>query len=160
MNKLNINTIDLNGGSGGGEVLELLGEGFSKDNTVADVIEANEEIIAKSLCDLNDRTRIKIETSIPSTGMVPDTVYNLGDITEDPDVTIQEPTELTKDHEYTLIFNIGATAPDTITFPEDVIFTDTPSWDTNSHYEINIKWDIVKELYYALVQSWEIEEEV
>ena len=68
-------------------------------------------------------------------------------------ITINAPTDLTVTNEYQGSFDTGATAP-TVTFPADVIWSDTPSVEANTHYEFNIRY--IGGKYYGLVQEWNI----
>ena len=68
-------------------------------------------------------------------------------------LTLNAPTDLTVTNEYQGSFDTGATAP-TVTFPADVIWSDTPSVEANTHYEFNIRYTGGK--YYGLVQEWNI----
>ena len=97
---------------------------------------------------------IPVAHSVPATGILPDTFYDLGVITADPSITIASATDLTKDHEWMIAFSIGATAPASVTFPTSVKFSSTPVFESNKHYECSMKWDTSKNLYYAMIQSW------
>lgn len=63
------------------------------------------------------------------------------------------PTDLTVTNEYQGSFNTGVTAP-TVTFPSNVIWAETPSVKTNTHYEFSIRY--VGGKYYGLIQAWNI----
>ena len=96
-----------------------------------------------------------VVNAIPSDGMLPNVMYALGEISADPNITIAPLFEVILDNEWKLTFDIGATAPASITFPASVIFPDTPSFEANKHYEVSIKWDVTDSCFYALVQSFD-----
>ena len=95
-----------------------------------------------------------VETPVSETTVAMDAnkVYDIT-IGESLTITINAPTDLTVTNEYQGSFDTGATAP-TVTFPADVIWSDTPSVEANTHYEFNIRY--IGGKYYGLVQEWNI----
>lgn len=71
-------------------------------------------------------------------------------------ITLNAPTDLTIINEYQGSFDTGSIAP-TVTFPANVIWAETPSVVSNTHYEFNIRYTGGK--YYGLMQAWEINTE-
>lgn len=71
-------------------------------------------------------------------------------------LTLNAPTDLTVTNEYQGSFDTGATAQ-TVTFPANVIWAETPSVEANTHYEFNIRYTVGK--YYGLLQAWNINTE-
>lgn len=108
-----------------------------------------------SQIDAKKADKISVLSSIPSSGMLPDVMYALGEISADPNVTLAAAPSDGKDHEWMLTFATGATAPASVTFPDDVVFTDTPTFEASKHYEVSMKWDATDEVYYGLIQSWD-----
>ena len=93
-------------------------------------------------------------SAIPSSGMLANVFYNLGEITTDPNVTLAASANPQADDEWMLAFSIGATAPASITFPSNVKFSSTPSFGTNKCYEISIKWYSADNVYRGIIQNW------
>ena len=95
-----------------------------------------------------------VETPASETTVAMDAnkVYDIT-IGESLTITINAPTDLTVTNEYQGSFDTGATAP-TVTFPADVIWTETPSVKANTHYEFNIRY--IGGKYYGLAQAWSI----
>lgn len=107
-----------------------------------------------------EKETVPIQTSIPTTGMLPDVFYDLGVVSADPNVIIAAATDLSIDHEWMLAFDTGSTAPASVTFPASVVFPDTPTWEANKHYEISIKYNSGLSSYFGLIQSWNFEASV
>lgn len=95
-----------------------------------------------------------VETPASETTVAMDAnkVYDIT-IGESLTLTLNAPTDLTVTNEYQGSFDTGATAQ-TVTFPADVIWAETPSVEANTHYEFNIRY--IGGKYYGLVQEWNI----
>lgn len=98
-----------------------------------------------------------VETPASGTTVAMDAnkVYDIT-IGESLTITLNTPTDLTVTNEYQGSFDTGSTAP-TVTFPANVIWTETPSVEANKHYEFNIRY--IGGKYYGLVQAWNINTE-
>ena len=98
-----------------------------------------------------------VETPASETTLAMDAnkVYDIT-IGESLTLTLNAPTDLTVTNEYQGSFDTGATAP-TVTFPADVIWSETPSVEANTHYEFNIRYMGGK--YYGLIQAWNMNTE-
>lgn len=95
---------------------------------------------------------VETQTSETTVAMDANKVYDIT-IGESLTLTLNAPTDLTVTNEYQGSFDTGATAP-MVTFPSNVIWAETPSVETNTHYEFNIRYTGGK--YYGLVQAWNI----
>lgn len=127
-------------------------QGEKADTALQSVPSTYRTSSAQDTIDAGKQDKSPRATSIPSGGMVADTMYTLGTISADPNVTIQAKSD-DYDHEWMLSFSTGATAP-AVTFPTSVKFPSTPSFEANKHYEVSIKWDVTDLVYYGLIQSW------
>lgn len=79
-------------------------------------------------------------------------VYDIT-IGESLTLILNAPTDLMVTNEYQGSFDTGATTP-TVTFPSNVIWADTPSVKTNTHYEFSIRYSGGK--FYGIIQAWNI----
>ena len=77
-------------------------------------------------------------------------VYDIN-VGESLTLALNAPTDTAVTNEYQGSFDTGSTAP-TITWPANVIWSDTPSVNANQHYEFNIRYSGGK--YNGLIQSW------
>lgn len=68
-------------------------------------------------------------------------------------LTLNAPTDTSVCNEYQGSFDTGSTAP-SVTFPANVLWTETPVVDANQHIEFNIRYTGGK--YYGLAQTWNI----
>lgn len=77
-----------------------------------------------------------VATSIPSGGLLPGVVYELGELSGSVTLTLAAGTTGAAAHYY-LTFDTGATAP-TITWPAVSWLGDAPEIGANMHYEVSI----------------------
>lgn len=98
---------------------------------------------------------VETPTSETTVAMDANKVYDIT-IGESLTLTLNAPTDLTVTNEYQGSFDTGATAQ-TVTFPANVIWAETPSVEANTHYEFNIRYTGGK--YYGLLQAWNINTE-
>lgn len=122
------------------------------------VVESSKEVAmveVNKYTDLVKLPNIEVPVSGDTVTLEPNKVYNIA-IGESLTLVLAPQTDTTITNEYQGSFDTGSTAP-TVTFPADVIWTDTPSVVANTHYEFNIRYTGGK--YYGLVQAWEINTE-
>ena len=134
------------------------GDPFTYDDFTSEEIEGLKKPATDAANELNKYLDIVklpvVETPVSETTVAMDAnkVYDIT-IGESLTITLNAPTDLTVTNEYQGSFDTGATAP-TVTFPADVIWSDTPSVEANTHYEFNIRY--IGGKYYGLVQEWNI----
>lgn len=134
------------------------GDPFTYDDFTSEEIEGLKKPATDAANELNKYLDIVklpvVETPASETTVAMDAnkVYNIT-IGESLTLTLNTPTDLTVTNEYQGSFDTGATAP-TVTFPSNVIWADTPSVETNTHYEFSIRY--VGGKYYGLMQAWNI----
>lgn len=137
------------------------GDPFTYDDFTSEEIEGLKKPATDAANELNKYLDIVklpvVETPVSETTVAMDAnkVYDIT-IGESLTITLNAPTDLTVTNEYQGSFYTGATAP-TVTFPADVIWTETPSVEANTHYEFNIRY--IGGKYYGLVQPWKISTE-
>ena len=98
---------------------------------------------------------VEVAASGAAVAMDANKVYVIS-IGESLTVTLNAPTDYTIVNEWQGAFVTGGTAP-TVTFPADVVWSETPSVEVNCYYEFNIRY--VGGKYYGLIQSWKISSE-
>lgn len=81
-------------------------------------------------------------------------VYNIA-IGSELTLTLNEAKDLAVTNEWQGNFDTGAEAP-SVTWPQDVVWTDKPSVEANRHYEFSIR--LCKGRYYGILYGWNIEE--
>lgn len=134
------------------------GDPFTYDDFTSEEIEGLKKPATDAANELNKYLDIVklpvVETPISETTVAMDAnkVYDIT-IGESLTLTLNAPTDLTVTNEYQGSFDTGATAP-TVTFPSNVIWAETPSVKTNTHYEFSIRY--VGGKYYGLMQAWNI----
>lgn len=132
------------------------GDPFTYDDFTSEEIEGLKKPATDAANELNKYLDIVklpvVETPTSETTVTMDAnkVYDIT-IGESLTLTLNTPTDLTVTNEYQGSFDTGATAP-TVTFPSNVIWEDTPSVETNTHYEFNIRY--VSGKYYGLLYGW------
>ena len=95
------------------------------------------------LGDINDNIqalKVPLASTIPSGGMLPNVVYNLGTLSSNTTFTLAAPTDNTILNHYYWTFNTGSTVP-TITWPTGIIWAGdnlTPTIVANKHYEVSV----------------------
>lgn len=80
------------------------------------------------------------QSTIPSGGMLPNILYNLGTITGSRAMTLANPTDSTVTNHYFFTFDTGSTAP-TITWDSKITKWNggsAPTINANKHYEISV----------------------
>ena len=92
-----------------------------------------------------------IQSSQPQGGFLPNTFYDLGEITGTVTFALALPTDNTIPNAYHWTFDTGSTAP-TITWPAGIIWPDgfTPSVDASKHYEVLVRNGYASMLSYSL----------
>lgn len=134
------------------------GDPFTYDDFTSEEIEGLKKPATDAANELNkylDIVKLPIvetPTSETTVAMDANKVYDIT-IGESLTLTLNAPTDLTVTNEYQGSFDTGATAQ-TVTFPANVIWAETPSVEANTHYEFNIRYTGGK--YYGLVQAWNI----
>lgn len=134
------------------------GDPFTYDDFTSEEIEGLKKPATDAANELNKYLDIVklpvVETPASETTVAMDAnkVYDIT-IGESLTLTLNAPTDLTVTNEYQGSFNTGVTAP-TVTFPSNVIWAETPSVKTNTHYEFSIRY--VGGKYYGLIQAWNI----
>lgn len=134
------------------------GDPFTYDDFTSEEIESLKKPATDAANELNKYLDIVklpvVETPASETTLAMDAnkVYDIK-VGESLTLTINAPTDTTIINEYQGSFDTGSTAP-TVTFPADVIWSETPSVVANTHYEFNIRYTDGK--YYGLVQAWNI----
>ena len=134
------------------------GDQFTYDDFTSEEIEGLKKPATDAANELNKYLDIVklpvVETPASETTVAMDAnkVYDIT-IGESLTITLNAPIDLTVTNEYQGSFDTGATAP-TVTFPADVIWSETPSVEANTHYEFNIRY--IGGKYYGLVQEWNI----
>lgn len=134
------------------------GDPFTYDDFTSEEIEGLKKPATDAANELNKYLDIVklpvVETPASETTVAMDAnkVYDIT-IGESLTLTLNAPTDLTVTNEYQGSFDIGSTAP-TVTFPSNVIWAETPSVKTNTHYEFSIRY--VGGKYYGLMQAWNI----
>ena len=132
------------------------GDPFTYDDFTPEEIEGLKKPATDAANELNKYLDIVklpvVETPASETTLAMDAnnVYVMT-IGESITLTLNAPTDLTVTNEYQGSFDTGATAP-TVTFPANVIWSDTPIVEANTHYEFNIRY--IGGKYYGLVQAW------
>ena len=98
-----------------------------------------------------------VETPTSETALAMDAnkVYDIT-IGETLTLTLNAPTDTTVTNEYQGSFDTGDTAP-TVTFPSNVLWSETPTIEANIHYEFSIRY--VGGKYYGLISGWTISTE-
>lgn len=66
---------------------------------------------------------------------------------------IEAATDLTVENRWMVSFAVGAQVR-SISFPLNVVFPTTPTWEAGKHYEVSLRYVQSEDKYYALVQSW------
>lgn len=131
------------------------GDPFTYDDFTSEEIEGLKKPATDAANELNKYLDIVklpvVETPTSETTLAMDAnkVYDIT-IGEYLTLTLNTPTDLTVTNEYQGSFDTGDTAP-TVTFPSNVIWADTPSVKTNTHYEFSIRY--VGGKYYGLMQA-------
>jgi len=80
------------------------------------------------------------QSSIPSGGMKPNVLYNLGTITANTTMTLASPTDSSVPNHYYFTFNMGSTVR-TITWDSKItswLGGSAPAMNANKHYEISV----------------------
>ena len=137
------------------------GDQFTYDDFTSEEIEGLKKPATDAANELNKYLDIVklpvVETPASETTVAMDAnkVYDIT-IGESLTITLNAPIDLTVTNEYQGSFDTGATAP-TVTFPADVIWSETPSVEANTHYEFNIRY--IGGKYYGLIQEWGINTE-
>lgn len=137
------------------------GDPFTYDDFTSEEIKGLKKPATDAANELNKYLDIVklpvVETPISETTVAMDAnkVYDIK-VGESLTLTLNAPTDLTVTNEYQGSFDTGATAQ-TVTFPSNVIWADTPSVEANTHYEFNIRYTGGK--YYGLIQAWNINTE-
>ena len=137
------------------------GDPFTYDDFTPEEIEGLKKPATDAANELNKYLEIVklpvVETPASKTTVAMDAnkVYGIT-IGESLTLTLNAPTDLTVTNEYQGSFDTGSIAP-TVTFPADVIWSETPSVVANTHYEFNIRY--IGGKYYGLVQAWKISTE-
>lgn len=139
------------------------GEAFTYDDftpeqlkTLQDkVVESCKEVAmveVNKYTDLVKLPNIEVPVSGDTVTLEPNKVYNIA-IGESLTLALTPPTDTTITNEYQGSFDTGVTAP-TITFPSNVIWSETPSVEANTHCEFNIRYMGGK--YYGLYYNFVI----
>lgn len=134
------------------------GDPFTYDDFTSEEIEGLKKPATDAANELNKYLDIVklpvVETPASETTVAMDAnkVYDIK-VGESLTITLNAPTDTTVTNEYQGSFDTGATAQ-TVTFPSNVIWADTPSVEANTHYEFNIRYTGGK--YYGLIQAWNI----
>lgn len=142
------------------------GEAFTYDDftpeqlkTLQDkVVESSKEVAmveVNKYTDLVKLPNVEVPISGDTVTLEPNKVYNIA-IGESLTLALAPPTDTTITNEYQCSFDTGDTAP-TVTFPSNVIWTETPFVTANKHYEFNIRYMGGK--HYGLIQEWNINTE-
>lgn len=132
------------------------GDPFTYDDFTSDEIDFLKKPATDAANELNKYLDIvklpvvEIPTSETTVAMDANKVYDIT-IGESLTLTLNAPTDTTITNEYQGSFDTGGTAP-TVTFPSNVIWAETPSVETNTHYEFNIRY--VSGKYYGLLYGW------
>lgn len=134
------------------------GDPFTYDDFTSEEIEGLKKPATDAANELNkylDIVKLPVvetPTSETTVAMDANKVYDIT-IGESLTLTLNAPTDLTVTNEYQGSFDTGATAQ-TVTFPSNVIWAETPYVEANTHYEFNIRCSGGK--YYGLLQAWNI----
>lgn len=137
------------------------GDPFTYDDFTSEEIEGLKKPATDAADELNkylDIVKLPVvetPTSETTVAMDANKVYDIT-IGESLTLTLNAPTDLTVTNEYQGSFDTGATAQ-TVIFPSNVIWADTPIVEANTHYEFNIRYTGGK--YYGLLQAWNINTE-
>lgn len=80
-----------------------------------------------------------VESSQPQDGFLPNTFYDLGEITETVTFVLASPTDANIVNHYYWTFDTGSTAP-TITWPSGITWNggSAPTINASKHYEISV----------------------
>ena len=70
-------------------------------------------------------------------------------------VAFTSPTDKEVAAEYRLNFCIGATLPDTIEFPSDLVWYDEPVWSINTYYEVSAKYNAALGIYTGIYAAFD-----
>lgn len=135
MNKINLNHIDFNGGSGGGE-------GTSNYNDLSNKPKINNIELSgsKTISELGGANKTLVVSSIPSGGISSNTLYTLGILSGTITISLAAPTDSTISNHYFFTFETGATAP-TITWDATItswMGGSAPTINANKHYEVSV----------------------
>lgn len=134
------------------------GDPFTYDDFTSEEIENLKKPATDAANELNKYLDIVklpvVETPVSETTVAMDAnkVYDIT-IGESITLTLNAPTDLTVTNEYQGSFDTGATAP-TVIFPSNVIWTETPSVEANTHCEFNIRY--IGGKYYGLYYNFVI----
>lgn len=114
-----------------------IGTIVKKDIFISEYEEGENSYILSSTYHICD---IEIASFIPQNGMLPNTLYTLGEITTDTTFVMAAATDNTIANVWMWTFNTGSTAP-TITWPAQItIWSDgeAPEIETNKYYEVSV----------------------
>lgn len=125
--------------------LSSLSKCFATDGSI-------QEFAAKS--ELDALKLLLVATSEATVAMDANKAYDIT-VGDTLTLTLNAPADTSIVNEWQGSFTTGAAAP-TVTWPANVIWSETPSVEVNTHYEFNIRLSNGK--YFGLVQSWEIKE--
>lgn len=90
---------------------------------------------------LDDKSdKVPVALTIPSGGMLPNVLYNLGTLSSNTTFTMASATDASQLNHWYWTFNTGSTVP-TFTFPNTItswVGDEPPTISANKHYEISV----------------------
>jgi len=100
-----------------------------------------------------DDLKIPLQSSMPSGGMLPNVVYNLGTLSSNTTFTLATPTDNTVLNHWYWTFDIGSTVP-TLTWPAGIVWAGdnlSPIIEANKHYEVSVINNIGTYIYSVVI---------
>ena len=100
-----------------------------------------------------DDLKIPIYSHIPTGGMLPNFVYDLGTLSSNTTFTLATPTDNTILNHWYWTFDIGSTVP-TLTWPTGIVWAGdnlSPIIEANKHYEVSVINNIGTYIYSVVI---------